>query len=70
MFIDTEETTKFTSLIIQTEPPEERTLMSVANDYYVTESIHGYTLYHNHEPVGYFEELYAVFDHIAEILND
>lgn len=69
MFIDTEETTQFTSVILQTEPPEERTLMTVANDYIVTESIHGYVLYYRHEPVGYFQHLSDLFDHIAEILN-
>lgn len=70
MFIDTEETTQFTSIIIQTEQPEENYIMSVANDYVVTENFQGYTLYHRNEPVGYFNELHDLFDHIAEILND
>lgn len=69
MFIDTEETTQFTSVIMQTEPPEEIYIMSIANDYDVTESFQGYTLYHCDEPVGYFNELHDLFDHIAEILN-
>lgn len=69
MFVDTEETNNFTAITIQTEPPEEIYIMSIANDYYVTQNFQGYILYYRDEPVGYFDHLHNLFDHIAEILN-